>query len=346
MLILEKNGASVEYDYSISGYDLTITPKNPSQGTYYLYLSGYDLLNNKYLLSTTGNQASTFGLEFTATGKVSNGTNDTPTQSDTTPQPIVVLDDSPVTVTYTKLLNTAEFVQTFSSAIAKPFKIYVTIDRIDGEASTYTHDVTDTSESAFFVQNELHYIMPTYVNNQIVYITTSEIEFENGRKDTFEFIALTTLKPYINVRHVGSQLGKYYNEITDADIYYASISQMVVYEKIIGETIIGKTIIDSKTRLFLKKYQYYELLTLLLNRKMLSSGNQVNTGVASVTFGRVNQSQIDFLKAQKDELIREYLGGLSPISQNKSEGAMYPANTKALQQIKAWEEIFGYGGEI
>ncbi len=345
MLVIERDANLWEYEYSISGYDLIITLKNPVAGAYYVFLSGYDLLNNKYLKSTTGNMQSTYGFEFVVTNEYASGGDDNNTNT-TEPRQIVVLDAQPVTVNYNKLMYSPQFVQTFSSQIAKPFKVSVIVDRIDGEASYFEYTVSDVSETAFYSQNQFMYVMPQFVPNQIVYINTDEIEFENGHKGSFEFTVLTQLKPYINVRQIQSQLGKYAKEITDADIYYASLKQMIAYESNSGNQIIGKSIANQKIRMFLEQYQYLELLMLLINRKVIASGNTINVGVANVSIGNVTDSHLDFIKRQQEQLISEMISNLSPISQNKSANVVMPINTKAMYQLKVFEEIFGFGGEI
>ena len=66
MLIIEHNGVTIDnYQYSISDNILSVAIPNQDLGTYYLYFSGYDLLNNQYLKATDGDSFSgTFSLEF------------------------------------------------------------------------------------------------------------------------------------------------------------------------------------------------------------------------------------------------------------------------------------------
>jgi hypothetical protein len=65
MLYIEREGNNVDYDYSINNNELTITLKSYILGKYYLYLTGYDVLNNLYLKSTSGNNISSdFAMSF------------------------------------------------------------------------------------------------------------------------------------------------------------------------------------------------------------------------------------------------------------------------------------------
>ena len=346
MLIIEHNNTTVDYQYNISNNVLSITIPNQNLGTYYLYFSGYDLLNNQYLKATDGDSfEGTFSLQFdivSETGDTGEENNVVPTNE------VVILTDtvSDITVSYPTMLVTPTFTQTFSEDIAQQFDIQVSIENFDGSYSVNQYTVTDISTPAFYQNNQLTINFSETLTNSIITISTvGDIEFANGVKKSFEFVVLTQLQPYINLKQSLSQLGSYSKEIKEHELWYQALSQMIQYENNFGESIIGKSILTPQTKMFLQRYQYLELLTLLLNRKMILSGTAINTGVQSVSFGRVNANQIQFIESQKQELVSSY-AAMKPVTQNKQINSDITLHSKALQQLKLWEEIFGLGSDF
>ena len=347
MLVLEHNNVAIDnYTYEISGNTLSISIPGQSLGNYYLFFTGYDLLNNKYLVSVDGDKfVGQFSLEFTIThedGTVEEDNTTVPTDS------VVILTDAvnDVSVTYPKLLLTHQFEQQFSQKIAKDFEIQISVENFDGSYLLDQYTVTTTSTPAFYQEDKLIVNFGDPLTNSIVTISTvGDIEFQNGQKKTFEFILLTQLKPYINLKQSLSQLGSYAKEIQEHELWYQALSQMIAYEQNFSESIIGQDVLNPRVRMFLQKYQYLELLTLLLNRKILHSGDSINTGIQSISFGRVNNSQIQLIEQQKQELVSQF-SLVKPVSQNKQIQNNIALHSRALQQLKIWEETFGAGGDF
>jgi len=51
-----------------------------------------------------------------------------------------------------------------------------------------------------------------------------------------------------------------------------------------------------------------------MNRKILSSGDSINTGVSSITMGRVNTDQIKFIEEQQRTIIEQFIDVITPTS--------------------------------
>lgn len=333
MLILEKDSQIIEFSHQIDGNLLKIIPNTLQTGTYYLYLSGYDLLSNKYLKSTSGSAINeTYSYEFL----LSQPNNEPPTGE--VPPTVVDLTTSQVEVNYTKLLLSDRFVQTFNKAITQPFTQQVTIEDFDGGVSQYQYDVTEQSTPISYSQNNLVLYFGKSITNQIVTIDQN-ITFGDITQQ-FNLTQLGQLKPYINLRQAMQQFGSYSGQISDQDQWYAALAQMVAYEWNSGVSIIGKDLTDTSQKLFLQKYQYFELLKMMMNRKILSSGDSINTGVSSITMGRISTDQIKFIEDQQQELIQQFVSIITPTSQNKQMKSNIMLHSTAVRQLKIWEHIF------
>ena len=336
MLILEKDSQILEYSYSIENQLLKITPNIIQTGQYYLYLSGYDLLSNKYLKSITGTAISeTYSYEF-----ILEQSNNEPPTGDVPPE-VIDLTTQQINVNYTKLLLSDRFVQTFNKQITQPFTQQVTIEGFDGSVIQNQYDVTEISIPISYSNNNLVFMLGMPLTNSILTIQ-QDIPFGETTQP-FELVQLGQLKPYINVRQAVQQFGSYSGQISDQDQWYAALAQMIAYEWNTSEPIIGKELKDPSQKLFLQKYQYLELLKMLMNRKILSSGDSINTGVSSITMGRVSTDQIKFIEDQQHAIIEQFIDIITPTSQNKQMKSNIMLHSNAVRQLKIWEHIFQEG---
>lgn len=339
MLYIEREGNNVDYDYSINNNELTITLKSYILGKYYLYLTGYDVLNNLYLKSTSGNNISSdFAMSFDVIDSQQSGGN-TNNETTITQEYIVLDDDEEITAEYSSLILQNQFRQTFSSQIQQPFDITVIIENFDGSYTINQYNVSDISTPAYFTNNVLVVNFETLQPNSMVTIETSDITFTGDIKQSFNFTALTNLNPYINMNAIKQKLGSYQSNISREELYYAQLSAMIAYEQSSGTQIIGQQITQEQ-KMFIQKYQYLELLQLLLNKKMIDSGNSINTGIASLSFGNVTGNQIDYINQQKDELLNNYIK-LSAKWQDKQYKYNYSTSSRAMLQLEMLRNIIG-----
>ena len=337
MVYIEYGGTTVEFEYQISDNKLRIKPHAQYNGEYYLFLTGIDLFNNKRLLSVDGEfLTESFQLQFTITNAE---------EATEIVDLIEISTPTDVGVEYTKILFGNVFSAIFSKNISGAFQQQIVVDAFVGDVQRTQLTVTNTSTPLVW-NNEN--IVSGYIEqpqNALVYVNFYNVPFDGFTK-SFEFVCLTNLKPHINVEYVKKQFGQYQQNVTYEMLYYQQLQQMVRYEEIFNTQIIGVSNITPQQRLFLQKYQHFEVLRTLLTTKQLVAGDSVSIDNFKISYSQLNTATLDYLKDMEKSIIEEHVQFAPTVATRGSQYYDPNIHQKAINALNTLLEYWFWRGQF
>ena len=331
------NSETVDFTFSISGNELIITPNVRYNGTYYLFLTGTDLIAGLRLMSTDGEfLTETFLLSFTVS--------DAEQPGEIVDLIDVNIDTADISVDYTTILFSGAFSQIFSENILEPFNQRMVVEPFDGEETTTQLLVTNTSTPLICNGNVVTGII-NQPANALVYINMDNIKFQSGRSKSFEFVCVTQLKPYINFEYIRKQFGTYKQNITTENLYFAQLQQMIKFEDAFGKQIIGVSTLTPREKMFLQQQQHLELLKSLMLTKQLVANDSISINNVKIQYGNSSYT-LDYIKQMENNFISSY----QDLRPSVAERGINHVNTRVHQRaLKALDVLFRYltkGGSL